>query len=296
MAREIWKGAISFGLVNIPVNLYSGEKPNELKFSLLDRRNMAPVGYKRFNKETGKEVPWEEIVKGYEYEKDQYVVLSDEDFRRANVKATQTVDIITFIQASEIDPIYFEKPYYLTPGKKGEKGYALLREVLRQTGKIGIASLVIHTRQHVAAIIPHGNILLLELLRFANELRDPKEYDVPETDLSAIGVTKKELAMAEQLVEGMSDEWDPKSYHDDYRDDLMALVGKKIKAGQAQTISEPDADEEAPRSDNVIDLMKLLKRSVEETGKTSAKSPSPRKTGPHTKAKTPVKKRAWPGT
>ncbi|MEO5572927.1 MAG: Ku protein [Gammaproteobacteria bacterium] len=280
MAREIWKGAISFGLVHIPVNLYSGEKPNELKFSMLDRRNMAAVGYKRFNKETGKEVAWEEIVKGYEYEKDQYVVLSDEDFRRANVKATQTVDILAFVQASEIDPIYFEKPYYLTPGKSGEKGYALLREVLRQTGKVGIATLVIHTRQHVAAIMPHGELLLLELLRFASEIRDTEELDLSETSLSALGVSKKELAMAEQLVEGMTDKWNPEDYRDDYRNDLLALVKKKIKAGQSLTITEPEPEQEPARPDNVIDLMKLLKRSVEETGKIATKSPTARKPVP----------------
>lgn len=188
------------------------------------------------------------------------------------------------------------KPYYLTPGKSGEKGYVLLREVLRQTGKVGIATLVIHTRQHIAAIIPHGDFLLLELLRFANEIRDVKEFDAPKANLASLGVTKKELAMAEQLVEGMTDKWDPEIYHDDYRDDIMALVQKKIKAGQSQTITEADPEEEAPRPDNVIDLMKLLKRSVEQTGKASAKSPAPNKSSiDSTKKAPPAKKRAKPG-
>ena len=291
MAREIWKGVISFGLVNIPVDLYSGEKSKELKFTLLDRRNMAPVGYRRVNKETGKEVPLEEIVKGYEHEKDRFVVVSDEDFRQANVQATQTIEIVAFIQADEINSIYFDKPYFLTPGKAGAKGYALLREVLRRTGKTGIANLVIHTRQHLAAVMVQGEILLVQLLRYANELRDPEEFDLPEGDLSANRISKKELDMAERLVEGMTEKWDPLKYHDSYRDDLMALIEKKIKAGRSLAITEPEPEPERPRGDNVIDLMKLLKRSLEETGKPAAKGAAARRTNAASKAVT-AKRRA----
>lgn len=268
MAREIWKGTISFGLVNIPVNLYSGEKSSSLKFSLLDRRDLSPVGYQRINKESGKDVPWDEIVKGFEYEKGQHVVLSPEDFRQANVKGTQTVEIMAFVKADEIDMMYIAKPYVLTPGKKGEKGYALLREVLQSTGKIGIAQLVIHTRQHIAAVMPRGNLLLLELLRYADELRDVKEFEVPDASPAALGITKKELDMAERLVDGMTEKWSPEDYHDNYRDDLLSLIEAKVKAGEAQRITEPGEDEEeVPHTAEVIDLMKLLKRSVEAGGK-----------------------------
>lgn len=262
-ARVIWKGSISFGLVHIPVGLYSAEQGKELSFALLDKRDMAPVGYRRINKTTGKEVSWDDIVKGYEYEKDQYVVLGPEDFKQANVQATQTVDIVDFVDAQEIHPMYFEKPYVLEPIKKGEKSYALLRETLTRTGKIGIANVVIHTRQHLAAVLPRGNVLVLNLLRFENELRDISQFSAPSADLEKLGVTKKELDMAAQLVEGMSEKWHPEKYHDTYRDDLMALIDEKVKSGHLEAITEP-VTEDQPRKAEVIDLMALLKRSVEE--------------------------------
>src|SRR5262249_29340075 len=159
MPRVLWKGAISFGLVHIPVELYSAEERNSFDLTMLDRRTMKPVGFKRYNKETNEDVPWDQIVKGYEYEKNRYVVLTDEDFKRANVEATQTIDILNFVKQDEIPPMYFETPYYLAPGKRGEKGYALLREILEQTGRIGIANVVIRTRQYVAALIPVGTVI-----------------------------------------------------------------------------------------------------------------------------------------
>lgn len=196
----------------IPVDLYSGEKGNELKFTLLGRRNMAPVGYRRINKEPGKEVTLEEIVKEYEREKDRYAVLSDKNFLQAKVQATQTIEIVAFIQDSETNTIYFDKSYFLTPGKAGAKGYALLREVLRRTRKIGITYLVIHTRQHLAAVMVEGKMLLLQLLRYADDLRDPKQFDIPDNDLGAHRISKKELDMAERLVESMTEQWDPRKY------------------------------------------------------------------------------------
>ena len=189
MPRSLWKGAISFGLVNIPVILSSAENRNSFDLTMLDRRNMKPVGVKRYNKETEKEVEWDDIVKGYEYEKERYVVLTEEDFKRANVKATQTVDIVAFVEANEVAPTYFETPYYLAPDKRGEKGYVLLRETLRATDKIGIATVVIRTRQYLAALIPTGDVIVLNTLRYKNELISVKGLDVPSGNLKASGVS-----------------------------------------------------------------------------------------------------------
>jgi DNA end-binding protein Ku len=291
MSRVVWKGAISFGLVHIPVILYPGEQRNELSFDMLDKRDMAPIGYRRYNKNTGKEIPWEQIVKGYEYEDGKYVVLSDEDFRRANVEATQTVDIVFFVEASEISPVYFEQPYYLVPGKKGEKGYALLREALRKTHKVGIAKVVIHTRQHLAAVIPERNMLILNILRFADELRDSKEFEFPSENLTSLGVSKKELEMAQQLIEGMQEKWNPKRYHDDYRQDILALIKKKVASGETEKITEPEPEKQQRRGAEVIDMMALLKRSLETKQKNKTRAAKP-KSGKSTSEKESLRKRA----
>jgi DNA end-binding protein Ku len=268
MARTLWKGAISFGLVHIPVGLYSAEKRNSFDLTMLDRRTMKPVGFKRYNKETGEDVPWDEIVKGYEYEKDRYVVLTEEDFKRANVEATQTVDILSFVNADEIGPMYYETPYYLAPDKRGHKGYALLRETLKQTGKIGIAKVVIRTRQYVAALIPYQDIILMNTLRYKSELRETDDLDVPSRNLKEVGVNPREVEMARRLVEGMSAAWKPDEHRDTYHEDLMALIEKRVKAGQTEMVTEPSPDEEKPPAKGeVVDLMALLKRSVEEKGK-----------------------------
>lgn len=264
MPRVLWKGAISFGLVHIPVGLYSAEKRNSFDLTMLDRRTMKPVGFKRYNKETGEDVSWDDIVKGYEYEKGRYVVLTDEDFKRANVEATQTVDILSFVDGAQIPPMYFETPYYLAPDKRGDKGYALLRETLLQTGKVGIANVVIRTRQYVAALLPVGEVIVMNTLRYANELRAADEFDVPSRDLKSVGITSREVEMARRLVEGMSDKWKPEEFRDTYHEDLMALIEKRIQAGQTEAITEPAAaEEERPAKGDVIDLMALLKRSVE---------------------------------
>ena len=265
MPRVLWKGAISFGLVHIPVGLYSAEKRNSFDLTMLDRRTMKPVGFKRYNKETGEDVSWDDIVKGYEYEKDRYVVLTEEDFKRANVEATQTVDILNFVEAGEISPMYFETPYYLAPDKRGHKGYALLRETLKQTGKIGIANVVIRTRQYVAALMPLGDVIFLNTLRYANELRETDELEVPSSNLKAVGVNAREIDMAGKLVEGMTAKWNPEEYRDTYHEDLLALIEKRIQSGQTEMITEPskEEEEERPAKGEVIDLMALLKRSVE---------------------------------
>jgi len=269
MPRVLWKGAISFGLVHIPVGLYSTEKRNSFDLTMLDRRTMKPVGFKRYNKETGEDVSWDDIVKGYEYEKGRYVVLTEEDFKRANVEATQTVDILTFVGDGEIAPIYFETPYYLAPDKRGLKGYTLLRETLKQTRKIGIANVVIRTRQYVAALMPVGHVIVMNTLRYANELRSADELDVPSDNIKTVGVSSREVDMARRLVEGMSDKWKPEAFHDTYHEDLMALIEKRVAAGQTEVVTEPSGEEEEqPAKGDVIDLMALLKRSVEAKEKT----------------------------
>src|SRR5947209_1054202 len=238
MARAIWKGSISFGLVNIPVGLYSAETRDDISFKLLDRKTMSPIHYKRVSEESSKEVPWEETVRGYEFEKGKYVVLSDQDLKRAAPEATQTIDITGFVDLEDVDPLYFDKPYFLAPDTKGAKAYALLRETLRRTGKVGIAKVVIRTRQYLAAVVARGDseVLTLELMRYAHELRDPAELDVPR---GKAGVSEKELEMAQRLVEGMVEAWDPEEYKDDYRDDLMKLIEERVEAGELEGSTAP---------------------------------------------------------
>lgn len=263
MQRVLWKGVISFGLINIPVNLSAAEDPSELDLDLLDRRDMAPVGYKRVNKETGAEVPPDQIVKGYEYEDGRYVLLSDEDLKKANVKATQTVDLFAFVDQQDIALVHYEKPYYLAPGKRAEKGYALLRETLRRSGKVGIARVVIRSKQHLAALVPMDDMLVLELLRYAEEIRPLSAYDLPASDLKKVGVSEKELQMALSLVEGMSEKWTPQDYHDTFHDDVMRMIDERVKAGATEQITEPDeAIKEAPAGGDVVDFMALLKKSI----------------------------------
>jgi DNA end-binding protein Ku len=260
MARSLWKGAISFGLVNVPVELHSAKKrAAELDMTMLDKRDLAPVGYKRVNKATGKEVAWGDVVKGYEYKDDKYVVLSDEDFRRANPEASRTVDILAFVELADIEPQYFETPYYLKPEKRGEKAYALLRETLQKAGKAGVASVVIRTKQYLAALVAQDDLLVLNTLRYAQELKAPSELEIPKAK-----VTPKELDMALRLVDDMADKWQPAKYKDTYRDDLLKRIKEKVKAGQTEELTEPEKDAARPaKGADVIDLMALLKKSVE---------------------------------
>ena len=261
-SRSLWKGSISFGLVNIPVALHSVTAEQKLSFRLLDRRDFAPVHYQRVNQKSGKEVPWDDIVKGYEYEKDEFVVLGDADFERANVEATQTIAISEFVDGAEISPIYFDKPYYLTPLKHGEKGYALLREVLRRTGKVGIARMVLRSREYLAALIVHGDVLVVDLLRFAHELRDADKLAVPGKDIKQLKISEREIAMAKQLVETLEEPWHPEQFHEQYYDDLMKIIDAKIKSGKTKTIEERSRTT-APRTSKVVDITHLLKQSVE---------------------------------
>jgi DNA end-binding protein Ku len=264
MARGLWKGAISFGLVNVPVELFSAEKrSSELDLTMLDKRDLAPVGYKRYNKASGEDVPWAEIVKGYEYEDGKYVVLSEEDFRRANVEASKTVEILGFVELGEIAPPYFQTPYYLAPGKRGEKAYALLRETLKKSGKAGIASVVIRTRQYLAALIAQDEVLVLNTLRYAEEMKEVGELGLPSSALKGPKVTAKEIDMALRLVEDMSEDWAPEKYKDTYRHDLLGRIREKIKKGQTEELTAPEKGEEESAGAEVIDLMALLRKSVE---------------------------------
>ncbi|GGX94200.1 Ku protein [Massilia dura] len=262
MARSLWKGAISFGLVHIPVDLYSAVKQNELDLTMLDKRDFSPIGFKRYNKGNNKEVAWDNIIKGYEYTSGEYVVLSDEDLKQANVKATQTIDILAFVNAEDVPLTYYETPYYLAPGRGGAKVYALLRETLRRAGRIGIATVVIRTKQHLCALVASEDGIIMNTLRYADEIRDAEGLDLPAKGLKAAGITDKELKMALSLVEGMSEEWDPSQYHDTYKEDVLALVEKKVKAGQTKSITMPSKETEAKPSSNVIDLVALLKQSL----------------------------------
>ena len=261
-ARAIWTGTVGFGLVQIPVSLHAAEDKDELDMTLLDKRNFAPVGYERVNKVTGKEVPWEQTVKGYEHAKGKYVVLSDADFKSANAEATRQVDILDFVDYSAIDPRFLVRPYYLAPQKAGRKAYALLRETLRKSDKAGIGKIVIRTRQHLAAVLARDKALILVLLRFADELRDERELDLPETNLTKLGVTPKEVHMAEQLVHGMVTDFEPKKYVDEYRRDLTRLIQRKVKAGEVNQVPEGGEPRAPKPTSNVVDLSSLLASSL----------------------------------
>jgi DNA end-binding protein Ku len=258
--RTLWKGAISFGLVHIPVTLHSATAENRMKFNLLDKRTMNPVGNKQVNKNTGEAMTKEEVVKGFEYEKDQYVVLSPDEIKAALPKSTQTIEIEAFVDGAQIPTVYYNKPYYVAPASKGQKPYLLLLETMRRTGKVGIARVVISTRQHLAALVPEEKGLVLELLRWADEVRDTAGLPLPDT--SEVKVSDKELKMAEQLVSELEDEWKPEAFHDEFREKLEQLVEEKVKAGEGEHIMKPLEGEEVKTSADIIDLTELLRRSL----------------------------------
>ncbi len=258
--RAIWKGSISFGLVNIPVSLQTASRTEELKFKLLRSSDLSPVNYKRVAQVDGKEVPWNEIVKGYEYEKDKFVVLKDEDFQRVDLEATDTIDIVDFVELSQINPIFFYKPYYLEPQKGGAAAYKLLRQVLQDTKKVGISKVIIKKRQHLAAVKANGNLLVLELMRFSDEL-------VPASAIKVASEKKpgaREVAMAKTLVNQMSEDWDPDRYTDEYRSALMKLIDKKVASGGKEL---PAEGHKPKRATNVIDLAAVLQQSLADAAK-----------------------------
>jgi len=272
MPRAIWRGTISFGLVTIPVSLFAAEQPRELAFHLLDDRDMSPIHNRRVNENTGAEVEWEHVVKGFEASPGSFVTVTDDDLRAANVEATQTIDVLAAVCADEIPPELYDKPYYLAPEKAGRKAYLLLREALKAAKRVALAKIVIRTRQHLAAIVPHGDMLLLEVLRYPYELRDVSELELPESDAAAAeaaGVTQAELNLAEQLVATISKPFDPAApeYRDTYHDDLMALIERKGAGTAPAAAPQPEAP--APAGE-VVDIVELLKRSLDDAQRARA--------------------------
>jgi len=269
--RAIWKGAISFGLVNIPITLYPATRRDEVRFRFLRKSDLSPINNKRVAEVDGKEVAWDEIVKGYQYEKGKFVVFHDDDFSRVDVEATQTVDIQQFVELNEINPMFFSKPYYMEPGKGGDKSYALLRDVLKETGKVGIAKVVIKTREHLAAVKAQRSALVLELMHFADEIISDSELHLPGDVASG----KKELEMAKQLVASMTGKWDPEAFKDDYREALMEVIEEKIAAGGKEVDRKKKAG--PVKTTNVIDLVAVLQKSIQQHGQArTKKSPAPR--------------------
>jgi DNA end-binding protein Ku len=257
--RAIWKGSISFGLVSIPISLFPATQREELKFHMLRKSDLSPINYKRVAEADGKEVPWDQVVKGFEYEKDKFVVVTDEDFERADVKATQTVDILNFVKIEEINQLFFYKPYYMQAEKGGEKAYVLLRNALEASDRIGIAKVVIKVRQHLAAIKSQENGLMLELMHFPEELADVSEFKTP----AAQSASKPEMNMATQLIDSMTTRWDPEQYHDDYHESLQKMIEEKIRHGAERA----PAQKKARKPANVIDLVSVLQQSIKETQK-----------------------------
>lgn len=263
--RGLWKGSISFGLVNIPIYLESATQEKKISFHLIDKTDHAPVGYKQINKATGKEINKSSVVKGYEYEKGEFVLMTEADFKKANIKATNNIEIEDFVDLSEIDPMLFEKPYYVLPQTGGEKGYVLLREALKRTDKAAIAKIVLHTVQHLVCIMAREDYLILEIMRFANEVIEINEARFIEDKVKKTHVSDKELSIAKQLVNGMTAKWNPQKYHNTYRDDLMKQINARIKHGKTTTV-EPVESIEPETTTNIIDLTALLKKSLSASG------------------------------
>jgi DNA end-binding protein Ku len=289
MARVMWKGAISFGLLHAPVSLYPAIQQDEIDFDWLKRDTLQAVGYKRVVKDTGKEVDKDDIIKAVKYE-GQYVVLSDEEIRAANVKSTHTIDIVGFTDAEDVNFLFFETPYYLAPTKGGEKVYALLREALRKSKKIGIALVVLHNKQHLAALIATPEAIVLNTLRWATEVRSTEALDLPGEGLKDVEVKPKELTMATQLIASMTEDWDPTQYHDTFRDDIMAMVKKKYDEGMAEQVTDVKI-EEPETTDSEADLTELLLQSLQGTANRSRRSGAPKKMPPPAARKTASRSR-----
>lgn len=279
MARGLWTGSISFGLLNIPVVIFSSKEEERLSFRMLDKRDTAPIGYKQINKATGREIDRKNIVKGYEYEKNKFVIVEKKDFEKANPRATQTIDIEDFVNLGDVDILMFEKPYFLAPGKNGEKAYVLLYQVLKETRKAAIAKFVFHNKQHLAAILARGDYLILESLRFAHEVQNLETADFLDLPkLKKVKISAKELKIAKDLVTGMTSKWKPDQYKDTYQNDLLKLINGKIKTGKVEE-SEPVSDVRPASSDK--DLVYLLEQSLKTALHPAAKSKKTRTSGKH---------------
>jgi DNA end-binding protein Ku len=280
MARALWKGSISFGLVNIPIELHTAVRNHRPKFRMLHAKDKSPVKFERVCIRDGRPVAWEELVKGFEYAKGHFVILTKEDFQAAALEKTRTVDIVDFVKADEIDDRFFETPYYLVPAKGGERAYALLREAIRESGRVGIAKFILRDAQHLAAVEVIEQAIVLTVMRFADELVDVSQFDLPATE----SVRKAELDMAKALVNSLAAEWDPSKYTDEYRENLMRIIQAKAKGKEIELEAAPE-----PRQAEVVDLMERLRRSLAQSGgKPRARAPRARtaKRAPKKRAKT----------
>ncbi len=262
MPRPLWKGHVSFGMVNIPVTLFPADRPDDLSFELLDDRDLAPIGYRKVNKKNGGEVPADHIVRGFRLDDGQVVVVSDEDLKQAAPEKTQTLEIRGFVERAQVPPLYFERPYYLQPTAAGLKGYTLLREAMAASDKAAVGTVVLRARQHLSLLFVDGPWLVMNTLRYPNELKHPQDFDVPKKSPSELGISDKELKMAQRLVEEMVEPWAPEQYHDEYRDELLAAIRRKAESGEAKPTADVAEPGEAGKA-KVTDLMTLLKKSVE---------------------------------
>ena len=290
--RTMWTGSISFGLVNIPISLCPATREENLKFSMLRKSDLSPINFKRVAQADGKTVEWADIVKGYEYEKGKFVVLKEEDFKRVDIEATHSIDIIDFVALDEINPMHFDTPYYVEPGRGADRAYTLMREALCDSGKVGIAKVVIRTKQHLAAVKPSGKILVLELMRFATEIVDSDGVKTP--DSAAPG--KQEMAMAKSLIDSMTHRWDSERYEDEYKKKLEELIDEKVAAG-GKEVPKKIEGKQGKGPTNVIDLVSVLQQSIHAAagkGKASEgkKKPKDSRAEDKPKAKRPLKKAA----
>ena len=290
MRSSIWKGALSFGLLNIPVNLMKAEQDHSISFSMLDEEDLSPIKYKKVNAKTGKEVPFKRIVKGFEFKKNEYVIMEAKDFKAANIEATGTIDIENFVELDEIDPMFLEKPYYLVPDKNGVKGYYLLCEAMKKSKKVAVGKIVIRTKQHLAMIMARDNYLILEMMRFSHEVLAADEVNY-FNDIKKTKFNENEMKMALQLIEGMTQDWNPDQYKDTYYDDLKNIIDKKIKAGKGQFIDYDFKEPSKISASNVLDLMPLLKKSLEAKVKNKSKSKPSKKVSKKILTKSAVNKK-----
>ena len=287
MARSIWKGSIAFGLVNIPVSLTSAESRPDIQLHMVDSKNHARIRYERVNADTGEEVPWDRMVKGYEHDEGQFILLTDEELDAVQPKLTKTIEITEFVALDEIDPILFDKPYYLEPDKRGRKAYALLREALRSTGKAGISKVVIRTREYLSALFVREDALMIMLLRFPQEIRATSKLELPSSDSKEWQPAKKEMDLATRLIGEMTEKWKPDDFHDEYRSALMEFIEKKVAGGESvdDVVQSGGGDDDGGGS-KVLDLADYLARSFKKPPGPAGKSPPP------AKKRTPAKKNA----
>ncbi|MFC7335981.1 Ku protein [Haloferula chungangensis] len=291
MARAIWKGSIAFGLVNIPVALTSAESRPDVQLHMVDSSNHARIRYERVNADTGEEVPWDRMVKGYEHEDGKFILLSPEELESVQPELTKTIEISEFVELSEIDPILFDKPYYLEPEKRGRKAYALLREALRKSGKAGISRVVIRTREYLSAMFVRDDVLVLMLLRFPQEVKAISTLELPASDDKQWHAAKKEMDLALRLIDDMTEDWNPDDIHDEYRESLMAFIEKKISKGDSVSdVKDPEEDEDKGAGENVVNLAAYLEESVKKAGKTKSAAKSAAKSAKKKSTKKSTKK------